>query len=160
MRSITPNLRETYEAEPASVGRARRDIAGFATAAGASVAQIDDVRLAVSEAVTNAIVHGYRGAAGHIRMIAHVDAGELWVVISDDGCGLRPRTDRPGLGLGLGLIARISDHMTIVTPPAGGTELRMRFDLSVDAEDAIGASRGSVGIESEMASAVASPSRT
>jgi hypothetical protein len=59
-------------------------------------------------------------------------SGELWILISDDGCGLQPRADRPGLGLGLGLISQLSDDCAIVSRASGGTEVRIRFNL-VDA---------------------------
>lgn len=130
MRSIGHTLNESYEAVPATVARARADVARFAAARGASPAQVDNVRLAVSEAVTNAIRHGYRWACGPVQVSAAVAAGELWILIGDEGCGMRPHAEHPGLGLGLGLIAQVSDHMTIVPRAAGGTELRMRFDLA------------------------------
>ena len=133
MPRVTQTLSESYEAEAAAVGRARRELANFAVAAGASAPQVDSVRLAVSEAVTNAVLHGYRGAPGTVQITAGVAAGELWILVSDSGGGMQPVTDRPGLGLGLGLIAQISNHMTIVPSPEGGTELRMRFDLSGEA---------------------------
>ena len=58
----------------------------------------------------------------------------LWVLIADDGCGMEPRADRPGLGLGLGLISQVSDELAIVPRASGGTEVRMRFKIG-DAED-------------------------
>ena len=58
-----------------------------------------------------------------------VASGELWILISDDGCGLKPRADRPGLGLGLGLISEVSDDFAVVSRATGGTEVRIRFNL-------------------------------
>ena len=54
---------------------------------------------------------------------------ELWLLVADDGDGLQPETDRPGLGLGLGLISQVCDEMAIVARSSGGTEVRIRFDL-------------------------------
>jgi len=53
------------------------------------------------------------------------------VRISDDGCGLLPRSDSPGLGLGIALMSRHSAELAFVGPPerAAGTEVRMRFGL-------------------------------
>jgi serine/threonine-protein kinase RsbW/stage II sporulation protein AB (anti-sigma F factor) len=133
MTRLTQSLDEVYEAEPESVARARSRTAAYAASAGAVQAQVDSVRLAVSEAVTNAVVHGYGGSPGRVWVTAGVSGRELWIVVRDAGTGLRPVADRPGLGLGLGLIAQISDHMTIVPHTEGGTELRMRFDLAPDA---------------------------
>jgi anti-sigma regulatory factor (Ser/Thr protein kinase) len=129
MPRATHSLDESYEADPESVGRARADLARFATGAGATSMQVDDVRLAVSEAVTNAVQHGYRGSPGRVQIAAGATDRELWIIVCDSGSGMQLSTDRPGLGLGLGLIAQVTDHMTIVPRRAGGTELRMRFDL-------------------------------
>jgi serine/threonine-protein kinase RsbW len=84
----------------------------------------------VSEAVTNAVVHAYRnGDVGRVHVTAAMAAGELWVLISDDGRGLHAWNDSHGLGIGLSLISGLSDDFSIVTRASGGTEVQMRFDL-------------------------------
>jgi serine/threonine-protein kinase RsbW len=155
MPRATHSLDESYAADPESVGRARSDLARFAAAAGANTALVDDVRLAVSEAVTNAVLHGYRGSPGRVQIAAGATDQELWIVVCDAGCGMQLSTDRPGLGLGLGLIAQVTDHMTIVPRPAGGTELRMRFDLPTGAPAAAAG-----GDATTTMVAFASPSKT
>lgn len=135
MQSVTESFSLTYEATPSSVGRARASLADFARQAGATDTQIDAVRLATSEAVTNAVLHAYRGEPGPIHVTAAVAGTELWVLVADDGGGLQPETDRPGLGLGLGLISQVCDEMAIVARSSGGTEVRIRFDLSVPSSD-------------------------
>ena len=124
------SLTETYDAQPECVAQARALVAGFAADAGASERQIDDIRLATSEAVTNSVLHAYPGEPGPIQLTIASVGDELWVLISDDGCGLQPRTDRPGLGFGLGLIAQVSDDLSIASRASGGTELRMRFTVA------------------------------
>ncbi len=119
----------TYPAEPESVSRARRALREFAVEAGADQRQVDAVRLAGSEAVTNAVVHAYRKEPGNVYVTAVLVRTELCILIADDGCGLEPHTDRPGLGLGLGLISKVSDEVTIAPRAGGGTEVRMRFKL-------------------------------
>jgi anti-sigma regulatory factor (Ser/Thr protein kinase) len=101
----------------------------FALQAGAESRQVDAVRLASSEALTNAVLHAYRTEPGSVYVTAAVVAEELWVLVADDGCGLEPRAGRPGLGLGLGLIAQLSAELAIVPRASGGTEVRMRFNL-------------------------------
>jgi anti-sigma regulatory factor (Ser/Thr protein kinase) len=101
---------------------------------------IDDVALAVTEACTNSIVHGYRNGNGHagngnghtgegtIRVVATHDDDGVHVTVSDDGSGMAPRTDSPGLGLGLGLLVALTDAMSI--EPAAettGTVVTMHF---------------------------------
>jgi serine/threonine-protein kinase RsbW len=135
MQSVLRDLHETYEATPSAVAQARSQLAEFAAAVGATPSQVDGVRLATSEAVTNSVLHAYRGEPGSICVNAAVASGELWILISDDGCGLKPRADRPGLGLGLGLMSQVSDDFAIVSRGTGGTEVRVRFNLAgADAE--------------------------
>jgi anti-sigma regulatory factor (Ser/Thr protein kinase) len=129
MHSVAGNLNETYEASPGSVADGRAKLADFAANAGATPSQIDAVRLAASEAMTNSVLHAYSGGPGLIHVNAAVASGDLWILISDDGCGLRPRANRSGLGLGLGLISEVSDDFAIVSRATGGTEVRIRFNL-------------------------------
>src|ERR1700727_2893056 len=101
MQSVTRTFARRYEADPESVGLARSELAGFASSAGASETLVDGVRLAVSEAVTNAVRHAYPLDPGEIRVRAHVGEDALEVVVSDDGCGVhRERTTVGGLGVG------------------------------------------------------------
>jgi anti-sigma regulatory factor (Ser/Thr protein kinase) len=129
MHRVVGNLNETYEASPRSVAEGRAQLADFAAKAGATASQIDAVRLAASEAMTNSVLHAYQDGPGLIYVNAAVASGELWILISDDGCGLKPRADRSGLGLGLGLISEVSDDFAIVSRATGGTEVRVRFNL-------------------------------
>jgi len=130
-------LSESRPALAATVGWARKAVAQVALAAGVHAQRVEDVRLAVSEAVTNAVAYAYDDAPGEIYVIAAVVSDELWIVIADDGNGMRARpSEARGLGLGLGLIARLSDSLTILTRSSGGVEVRMRFDLRKSSEGA------------------------
>jgi len=97
-------LTVTYPADPESVAIARHALTAFAADAGADHRQVEAVRLAVSEAMTNAVLHAYRDAPGDVRVTAALVSEELWVLVGDDGGGMEARPDRPGLGLGLALI--------------------------------------------------------
>ena len=124
-------LNESYPAVPEAVRIARNALAEVAAAAGAGGERLDEIRLAVSEALTNAVVHAYRDVeAGGFHVTAAVASGELWVLISDDGRGLHAWNDSRGLGIGLSLISGLSDDFAIVSRAAGGTEVQMRFDLT------------------------------
>ena len=129
MRNVAQSWFESFPAVAESIPRARHAIAGFAARAGASGEQIDAVRLSSSEALTNAVLHAYRGEPGTVQVTAAVVSQELWILIADEGCGMRPGAEGPGLGLGLGLIAKLTDDFEIVPRTAGGIEVRMRFDL-------------------------------
>jgi stage II sporulation protein AB (anti-sigma F factor) len=123
-------LSDSYPAIPESVPIARRALTAAAATAGAGGERLEEIRLAVSEALTNAVVHAYRyGPPGRLHVTAAVADGELWVLIGDDGRGMHAWNDSNGLGIGLSLISGLSDDFAIVTRASGGTEVQMRFDL-------------------------------
>ena len=116
------------QATPAAVQGVRRAVVDFAELHGVGVAP--DVALAVSEAITNAVLHAYRGddSGGPVRVVACAEPGRLVVVVRDYGCGMRPNPDSPGLGLGLSVIGRLATELNIERPDeGGGTRLRMCF---------------------------------
>jgi anti-sigma regulatory factor (Ser/Thr protein kinase) len=133
----------SYPACAESVPRARHDLTEFARAVGAENDRLHHIRLAASEALTNAVLHAYEEPGGTISVSgAHV-SGELWVLVTDHGAGLRVRRQSCGLGLGLALIAQLVDDFQILSRGSGGTELRMEFRLDQAAPEAQ-PSRGSV----------------
>jgi anti-sigma regulatory factor (Ser/Thr protein kinase) len=137
-------LSSNLPAVAASVACMRGEAAALAAGAGASQEQVDRVRLAVSEAVTNVIEHAYGGGAyGRIHMAAAVEAGELLVLVSDEGGGIDSRRDSLGLGLGLGLMAEACDGLTISARSSGGVDVQMRFEVGAPAAPARAQPRGS-----------------
>ena len=137
-------LTESYPAVAASIPHIRAALAALARAAGASEEKVEAVQLAASEALTNAVVHAYRGGTGEVQVTAAANDGELWMLIADDGCGLDVRSRRPGLGMGLALIACMADYFAVVKRSGGGTEVRMRFAIAAPSDSGEGHSRGSV----------------
>jgi serine/threonine-protein kinase RsbW/stage II sporulation protein AB (anti-sigma F factor) len=105
----------------------RRAVVDFAELHGIGVSP--DIALAVSEAVTNAVLHAYRdGRPGEMRVVACAEPERLVVVVRDYGCGMSPHPDSPGLGLGLSVIGRLVAELSIERPDDGtGTRLRMSF---------------------------------
>jgi anti-sigma regulatory factor (Ser/Thr protein kinase) len=85
--------------------------------------------MAASEALTNVVVHAYRGGPGQIHAMAWALREDFWLLVADDGCGLRSGEPSNGLGRGLALMAQLADELTIVEGACGGTEVRMRFML-------------------------------
>lgn len=67
---------------------ARVCIAAFCARLDPTLEEINDIKTAVSEAVTNAIIHGYKKQGGTIHMQADIDDNVLSICISDDGCGI------------------------------------------------------------------------
>jgi serine/threonine-protein kinase RsbW/stage II sporulation protein AB (anti-sigma F factor) len=120
-----------YPAEPPSVSSIRHSLTDYARGLGIAEDVVSAAGLAVSEATTNAVVHAYADAqqAGSVAVLAGIDDGQLWVTVCDEGRGMRPRPDSPGLGLGLPLIAQMAASFEVHERDSGGTEVRMRFAL-------------------------------
>ena len=105
--------------DAASIKRARDAVSELAGRVGVPVA---DVKLAVSEAVSNAVMHAFRGRdPGTISVRARVDRGRLIVVVADDGTGMRPNVDSPGLGFGISLITKMAGDVRFDSSPSGLT---------------------------------------
>lgn len=118
----------TLPAEPASVPVLRHRAAEFAARQGVDAPIVDDVALAVSEAVTNAVKYANAvDADGVVELAGAQRDGWLEVTVRDRGEGFG-KGSNDGLGLGLSIIARLCSELTIVQE-GDGTEVRMRFPL-------------------------------
>ena len=130
LRRIGDAVRRTYRAEPAAVASARHDVTAFAAAHGAPEALCGDIALAVSEACTNVVVHAYDEDSGELEVQMLAGEDDLTIVVRDHGTGIQPkpaRTEPPALGLGLPLIAALSDAFELRGTAGQGTEVRMTF---------------------------------
>jgi serine/threonine-protein kinase RsbW len=124
-----PDLELTLPARPENVAVARHAIGGFADVLDVPDQTLADVKLAVTEACTNVVVHAYPDGEGPITLRATVEDGVLRVVVVDRGRGILPRADSPGLGLGLPLIATLAESLELGTGEDNETEVRMAFRL-------------------------------
>jgi serine/threonine-protein kinase RsbW len=145
-------LRASYAAVRGSVPTVRRALAEMAASAGAPDWQLDGIRLAASEALANVVLHAYPTRAGEIHVTAGVAGNEFWVLIADDGRGIKAGPESDGLGLGLALIAQLTDDFAIVERSSGGTELQLRFVLAAGRSPGDDQPRGSVRSASRPAS--------
>jgi stage II sporulation protein AB (anti-sigma F factor) len=136
----------SYEAIPESVGRARRALAAFTEMHGACDEDLQRIKLASSEALSNAVIHAY-GAQGAGLLALHATwlDGELSVLIADEGCGLGGARQSEGLGLGLAVMTQLCDCLRVVTTSSGGTRVEMRFRLTARGPRATGVSTRAVG---------------
>lgn len=131
----TPAVRLVMPARPEGVSVVRQALAGLADALAIDEAVLADAKMAVTEACTNAIVHAYadsNGALGALEVEMHADDEELTVVVRDTGSGIQPRPGRAeptALGLGLPLIAALTDSFEIRGVLGSGTEVRMTFSF-------------------------------
>jgi len=123
-------LRLAATALPAAVARCRSQVRAFAVRHGVRAG--DDVELAVSEAVTNAVLHAYAGAEpGEVRVFAERVGQRVVIVVEDDGAGLSPRADSPGLGLGLMVISEVALDFHVGAGERGvGTRVELSFAVA------------------------------
>jgi anti-sigma regulatory factor (Ser/Thr protein kinase) len=122
-RLTAPVLVRRFTARPDRIAAVRHEVNG--------AADPDAVALAVTEAITNAVVHAYVGASepGDIEVVVQrlpEDEG-IEILVCDDGRGMMPRTDSPGLGLGLPMVATLAERFEVQARAGGGTRVLMAF---------------------------------
>jgi anti-sigma regulatory factor (Ser/Thr protein kinase) len=130
---VIPDLELTLPSRPENVAVVRHALGGFGDALDVPDQALADIKLAVTEACTNVVVHAYPDGEGPLGVSAWVRDERLTVVVHDEGQGMLPRPDSPGLGLGLPLIATLAESLELGTGPDDRTEVRMTF-LLTDAE--------------------------
>lgn len=126
-----------FLSRPENESFARVVIAAFAVQLSPTVSEIADVKTAVSEAVTNAIVHGYEGTTGFVTMKASICDRLLSIEISDQGKGIRnvpqamepfftthPEQERSGMGFAV--MQTFMDDLSVQSAPGEGTCVRMK----------------------------------
>jgi serine/threonine-protein kinase RsbW len=121
-----------FGAHARSVREAREVVVALAERAGAAPGRVCDIRLAVSEAATNVVMHAYQEQehGGHFRLLAVVGGEHLVILIEDDGCGLSCPAQRPGLGMGVKLMRKTAEQALFLTRQDGGSSVHLRFRLS------------------------------
>jgi len=124
----------TLPARAENVAVVRHAIGGLGEALDLDPQTLSDVKLAVTEACTNVVVHAYDGGEGPMQVAADVSAEYLAVTVRDEGRGIVPRPDSPGLGLGLPLIATLAESLELGTDDGDRTEVRMTFRLDDEIE--------------------------
>jgi stage II sporulation protein AB (anti-sigma F factor) len=117
---------------------ARISVAAFVSQLDPTMEQLDEIKTVVSEAVTNAIIHGYNGSTdGVVTVEAEIDGDMVALSISDQGGGIEDLelarqplyTSRPELersGMGFTIMENFMDEFEVVSTPESGTTLRMK----------------------------------
>ena len=111
---------------PENLALARLALAGVGTVAGAGESDIADLKLAVTEACTNAILHAYSdGASGQLVVRYRVASAGVDIEVEDDGAGFDPsdpiaeESERDGQGMGLMIIRTLTDSIEIESDDSG-----------------------------------------
>ncbi len=121
---------------------ARNVIASFLMPLNPSIGVLSDIKTAVSEAVTNSIVHGYPEKKGEVTMSAEIDEDKIHIVVSDKGVGIenleealqpfftgKPEDERSGMGFTI--IKTFMDEVKVVSEPFKGTVVDMKKLITV-----------------------------
>ena len=129
--SAAPELRLVLPAKAENVLVVRQAVAGLGEALGLSPARVADIKTVVTEAANHVVLHAYdEDEAGPLEVTAASNDGGVEVAVRDYGHGFEPRPNPSGeasLGLGLPLIASLSDSFEISGGAGGGTRTTARF---------------------------------
>lgn len=126
-----------FKSCPENEKMARQIIAHFVADLNPTIDELCDIKTAVSEAVTNAIVHGYKNRCGVIYLNAEIIEKELTIEITDKGCGIsnieearqplftsQPEMERSGMGFTV--METFMDSLDVVSNVGAGTKIIMR----------------------------------
>ena len=126
-----------FDSRPVNEGMARIAAASFCTQLNPTLEEVADLKTAVSEAVTNCIIHGYEGEVHKIRMDLRLCERDLYVDISDEGAGIpdikkameplyttKPEKERSGMGFTF--IEAFMDQVSVESEPGKGTTVHMK----------------------------------
>jgi serine/threonine-protein kinase RsbW len=122
------DVRLTVPARPEYVAVIRHVLGALAEALRLPAGQVEDMRLAVTEACTNVVRHAYHDhEPGPIDVVIRPGGDRVELIVSDEGRGIGPSADVAGPGLGLPLIAALADSVEIGHGPSRGSRLAMSF---------------------------------
>lgn len=139
-------MKITFSAVPENEALARMTISAFILPLNPTLEQLSDVKTAVSEAVTNSVIHGYPTGGGEVTLTAMLDvSGRLTVEIRDCGVGIpdvpqamQPffSTDRANerSGMGFTVMQSFMDRVEVRSAPRIGTSVRMEKQFVVPQE--------------------------
>ncbi len=140
----------TFPSYPENENLARNVIGCFALRLNPSIADISDIKTAVSEAVTNSIVHGYPNAIGEITMEAEILGDVLHINIFDGGVGIKDvakalepfyseSKEDEHSGMGFTIMQTFMDNIKVESSEGLGTKIYMEKTLNTDNKKNVGA---------------------
>ena len=128
-------LKLDFPSLPQNVGMARSIVAMFAAQLEFTLAEVEEIRVAISEAVSNCVIHAYPKKPGIVQMELIIERSTLTIKIKDFGRGITDveqakqatfSTDPERMGLGLVFMESFMDEMTINSRPQEGTTVVMK----------------------------------
>lgn len=136
-------MRLTVLATPKNVSFVRSTVCAFATSLNPTMEILDDIKTAVSEAVTNCVVHAYPGKEGFVDVEVSISGKEMTIVVSDTGIGIdnpkqafeayfTTKEEDGRSGLGFTLMRAFMDSVELKSEKGAGTEVTMKKMLSLE----------------------------
>lgn len=141
MKTLVNEVRCKFPAISENESFARNLAVSFSSNASPTIPQLADIKCVVSEAVTNAIVHGYKNFKGVVEMtMKRYDNGEIVISVKDKGVGIEDiakarvplfTTDETGerSGMGFSIMESMSDSLTVRSKPGKGTTVTMKIKV-------------------------------
>ncbi len=132
----------SFDARSVNEGFARVAVAAFLTEADPTLDEIADIKTAVSEAVTNAIIHGYESPEEKVELSCRVQGNEVEITVKDHGCGIpdvekarepfyttKPQLERSGMGFAF--MEAFMDRVEVISSVGNGTTVIMQKKIGV-----------------------------
>lgn len=127
----------TFQAKSCNEALARMTVAAFLTPLNPTLTELADTKTAISEAVTNAIIHGYENEEGIVELWCARKGREVYFSVKDTGAGIadiaaamepmyttKPEMERSGMGFCF--MEAFTDELVVESAPGEGTVVKMR----------------------------------
>ncbi|MDN5276491.1 MAG: hypothetical protein PWR01_456 [Clostridiales bacterium] len=133
---VINEMRLEFPSKSQNESFARVTVAAFAAQLDPTLEEIADIKTAVSEAVTNAIIHGYENTIGIVTVIAKLYEGKIEIEVIDKGKGIEDiekarqplYTSKPELersGMGFTVMETFMDEVEVISAPGQGTRVKL-----------------------------------
>lgn len=133
----TNEMEIIFDSHSSNEGFARVSVAAFLTQLNPTVEEVADVKTAISEAVTNAIIHGYENEIHKVSIRCRIEGPQIMVEVKDNGVGIEDveqamtplYTSKPELersGMGFAFMEAFMDSVEVESVPGEGTTVRMK----------------------------------
>lgn len=132
----TNEMKIVFDSKSQNESFARVAVAVFVAQLDPNMEELSDIKTAVSEAVTNSIIHGYEGSEGKITLSCKIEGRTITIEVEDDGCGMEDidkameplYTTKPELersGMGFAFMEAFMDDLSVVSEVGKGTKITM-----------------------------------
>lgn len=136
----TNEMEIIFDSRSINEGFARVAVSSFMTQLNPTLEEVSDVKTAVSEAVTNAIIHGYEEKVHKIRISCRLEGKSIWIEVEDKGKGIldvekamepmfttKPELERSGMGFAF--MEAFMDDLEVISKVGEGTTVKMKKEI-------------------------------